>query len=157
MIIAATGHRPPKLGGYGKEALVRLYKVALQELLVPGPTKVLTGMALGWDTAVALACVKLELPFVACVPCEGQEKMWPAESQARYNKLLAAAEETVLIRNGPYDSTCMQDRNIYMVDHCEKLVAMWDGKEQGGTWNCIEYARTKVPVINLYNIWKELR
>jgi len=157
MILAVTGHRPQKLGGYGRPALERLYKVALQELSVPGPTKVLTGMALGWDTAVALACFKLDLPYVACVPCEGQEKLWPAESQERYKKLLAGAEEAIMVSEGPYHPNCMMDRNIYMVDHCEKLVAMWDGKESGGTWNCIEYARTKVPIVNLYKEWKEMK
>jgi hypothetical protein len=29
------------------------------------PTKVMLGMALGWDQAVAIACIDLEIPFEA--------------------------------------------------------------------------------------------
>jgi uncharacterized phage-like protein YoqJ len=34
----------------------------------------------------------------------------------------------------------MQDRNIWMVDHCDALIAVWDGTS-GGTANCVRYAQ----------------
>ena len=37
----------------------------------------------------------------------------------------------------------MQKRNCYMVDKSELVLAIWNGKEQGGTWNTIRYARAK--------------
>jgi uncharacterized phage-like protein YoqJ len=34
----------------------------------------------------------------------------------------------------------LQKRNEWMVDHCDLLIAVWDGSE-GGTANCVRYAR----------------
>ena len=35
----------------------------------------------------------------------------------------------------------MQLRNQYMVDNSDLVLAIWNGKESGGTWNTIKYAR----------------
>jgi uncharacterized phage-like protein YoqJ len=37
----------------------------------------------------------------------------------------------------------MQVRNQWMVDHAMVVMAVWDGKQSGGTWNCIQYARQR--------------
>ena len=36
----------------------------------------------------------------------------------------------------------MQKRNVYMVDHSDYVVAVWDGT-RSGTGNTVEYAKTK--------------
>lgn len=51
MIICATGHRPNKLGGYGRDVYARLVKLAYDYLAVQKPDAVISGMALGWDQA----------------------------------------------------------------------------------------------------------
>jgi len=56
MILAVTGHRPEKLGGYGPAVAERLFNLASSELQGLRPEYVLTGMAIGWDQAVADAC-----------------------------------------------------------------------------------------------------
>ena len=81
MILAATGHRPDKLGGYSHDILVRLTEFAQHQIRVLGPEKVISGMALGWDQAVALATISLEIPLIAAIPFEGQESVWPEKSQ----------------------------------------------------------------------------
>jgi uncharacterized phage-like protein YoqJ len=35
----------------------------------------------------------------------------------------------------------MQIRNEWMVDRCDKLIAVWDGSK-GGTGNCVDYAKS---------------
>ena len=42
-----------------------------------------------------------------------------------------------------YFRGCMQKRNRYMVDNSDIVLAIWNGKETGGTWNTIKYARSK--------------
>lgn len=42
-----------------------------------------------------------------------------------------------------YHKGCMQKRNCYMVDKSDLVLAVWNGKEEGGTWNTIKYARSK--------------
>ena len=33
-------------------------------------------------------------------------------------------------------------RDKYMVDHCDVLLAVWDGKKVGGTWLTVKYAQS---------------
>ena len=70
MIVAATGHRPDKLGGYGEEVFEKLVQLAMG-FLEAHHSKItygISGMALGWDMAYAEAlCIK-EIPWTAAVP-----------------------------------------------------------------------------------------
>lgn len=144
-ILAVTGHRPDKLYGYGEDAAKNLFRVALwyfkhnKEKI----DYVITGMALGWDIAVARACAKLDIPFVAAVPCYGQEARWRKEDITRYKKLLKKASKVVYVHKGNYNPSVMQKRNVWMVDNSTKLLALWNGDTNGGTFNCIEYAKKK--------------
>ncbi|MEG3958811.1 hypothetical protein [Microcoleus sp. herbarium2] len=38
------------------------------------PTHVISDMALGWDMAVAIAMLKLNIPLIFAVPFEGQNQ-----------------------------------------------------------------------------------
>ncbi len=42
-----------------------------------------------------------------------------------------------------YFRGCMAKRNRYMVDKSDLVLAIWNGQESGGTWNTIQYARSK--------------
>jgi uncharacterized phage-like protein YoqJ len=160
LIWAATGHRPDRLGGYDDGTLERYVAHACRFLVEAMPAKVIVGMALGWDTAVALACVRRGVPFAAAVPFEGQELAWPSDAQARYRTLLRwASEVTIVSRIAPehQDRTwwiggVMHARNRWMVDRCQAVVALWDGAPKGGTANCIAYAKSVGrPVVNLWD------
>ena len=37
----------------------------------------------------------------------------------------------------------MQIRNRWMVDNSDLVLAVFDGKKEGGTWNCVKYAKSK--------------
>lgn len=55
----------------------------------------------------------------------------------------------VYVTDAPYTRTCMQMRNQWMVDHCDALVAIWDGSS-GGTENCVNYAKDQgVPMVRI--------
>jgi len=143
MIVAFTGHRPDKLGGYRVPnptyiKVCQQIDFALRELK---PEKVISGMALGVDQWAAYIAHKLQIPFVAAVPFEKQESKWPQQSQETYHKLLKLASEVVIISPGGYSHDKMQIRNQWMVDHCDKLIAVWDGSS-GGTGNCVGYAKS---------------
>lgn len=154
MFIAATGHRPRKLGGYDEAIYHLLVLLAVEYLKDQKPDKTISGMALGWDQAFTEASISLGIPFIAAVPFKGQEKMWPGESQKFYYSLLKKANEIVYVSDGEYSPKLMQVRNEWMVDHSDKICALWDGT-YGGTANCVRYA-TKVgkPIDNLWQQWK---
>lgn len=156
MILAATGHRPDKLGGYGADIEARLRMLAVCALNKLRPTQVISGMALGWDQAIAQAAITLEIPFIAAVPFAGMEKKWPQSSQEKFCAILACATEVVVVTPGGYAPWKLQKRNEWMVDHCDKLVALWDGSH-GGTFNCLQYADVKgKPYDNLWDEWRKL-
>lgn len=144
MIVAFTGHRPNKLGGFSLPnptyiKVCRQIEATLKEL---NPEKVISGMALGVDQWAAFISHKLKIPFIAAVPFINQESKWPASSQETYHKLIKLAAEVVIVSDGEYSATKMQTRNEWMVNHCDKLIAVWDGSE-GGTGNCVKYAKSK--------------
>lgn len=149
LILAATGHRPPKLGGYGDDVYDKLVQLATGFMIETKPDRVISGMALGWDQAWAQAAVDLRIPFIAAIPCHGQSSKWPSKSVHKWKKLMALADRMVCISEH-YTRSCMQDRNVWMVDNCDEVVALWDGSS-GGTGNCIRYAmQMNRPIHNLY-------
>ena len=151
MTIAATGHRPAKLGGYSESLAERMFDLAQACLIEMRAEKIVSGVALGWDQAVAEAAISLDIPFIAVVPFQGQEFRWPQASQNHYRLLLRQAAQVVIVSPGGYSRKAMQDRNIWMVDHCDGLLVLWDGSA-GGTGNCIRYARSKrMPILNVWD------
>jgi uncharacterized phage-like protein YoqJ len=150
MIIAGTGHRPDTLpGGYDalyREALVGSCIAVLKELK---PTKVISGMALGFDQALAEAALELKIPLLAAIPFPAMAHAWPSQSQTRWLKIMERASEVHVISLYYYMKT-YQKRNEYMVDNCDLVLALWDGSA-GGTGNCVRYA-TKIgkPIKHLW-------
>lgn len=115
------------------------------------PDEVISGMALGWDTAVALAAIRVGIPFIAAIPFQGQQATWPLEAKQRYQMLLAAAAEVVTVSRGGYTPQALHARNRWMVDRCNLLMTLWNGTG-GGTASCIAYAQqVKRPWINLWS------
>lgn len=154
MIIAATGHRPDKLGGYDPAIEARLQKLASEYLDEARPAVVISGMALGWDTAIALASLEARIPLIAAVPFRGQDGKWSPQGRERYADILVRATEVHVVSEGGYASHKMQLRNQWMVDHCNRLVALWNGTP-GGTANCVNYAISVGKRDAIDNLWPQ--
>lgn len=153
IILAATGHRPNKLGneyeyvGPYSDYLRREIVDLIKELK---PTRCISGMALGVDTLFCQTALDLEIPVIAAIPFAGQEGKWPNKSQRLYRTLLSNKLVTThIVCEGGYNSAKMQIRNEWMIDNANHLVAVWDGT-QGGTMNCVRYAEKKN--INIHRI-----
>lgn len=144
MILSATGHRPDKIGGYILPNPIYLHVCREIErvLIKEKPEKVLSGMAQGSDQYFAMVAHKLGIPFVAVIPFENQESKWPEASQKTYRLLRKLAAEEIIVSSGGYASFKMQVRNEYLVDHCDKLVGIWNRDTFGGTYNCLQYAKS---------------
>lgn len=155
MIYAGTGHRPDKLGGYTRRVDDALRELATVALKKHRPTLVLSGMALGWDMALAEAALEQGIPFVACIPFEGQESRWPPISRTRYNRLRYRAHEIVIVTDGGFTAEAMKERNRYMVNNSDAMFALWNGERIGGTAHCVAYAeRQGKQIVNLWDTWK---
>jgi uncharacterized phage-like protein YoqJ len=148
MIICGTGHRPEDSED---EGIVRL-KVRLKLEATPAATTFITGMAAGFDLWAGAQALEQGLTIVCAVPWVGHE---PREGDEElYEKLLLAAHHTeyvtdVLDYPGPW---VYHKRNEWMVDHADAVLAYWSGKEKGGTYACVQYARKKkAKIANIYH------
>jgi uncharacterized phage-like protein YoqJ len=153
-VLCFTGHRPNKLGGYsGEEAegirkcllghLARLIERAARK----GYTTFISGGAQGVDQIAAEAVINrranpefAHIKLVIARPFPSQHIKWPYNSQKRFHEIVDAADVVVDVSPDPYAPWKMQVRNEFMVNQSRTVVAVWDGTEKGGTWNCIRYA-----------------
>lgn len=145
MLIAFTGHRPQKLGGFNDatnmRSVIRTEIMKVVDTVCPRTDMAfISGMALGVDTWAAELAIQNNILFYAYVPFIGQEKAWPTASQTYYHCLLSKAHKTIIVTDGTYAAWKMQRRNEAMVNDCNVLIAVWDGSF-GGTYNCIKYAQ----------------
>lgn len=156
MVICGTGHRPSKLyDGYSNETIEKLINVAQEKLVELEPDITINGGALGWDTAFAIASIRLGIPTKSYIPFIGQEKKWPEKSRKIYNRILEKSLEVKIICVGEYCPSKMQTRNEAMVNDSDLILALWDGSS-GGTKNCIDYAnKLKKPVENCWDLYLE--
>lgn len=171
--VAATGHRPPKIGGYDEWNPIRMHirKIMVKDLLelkakfaLEGRMLVgISGMALGIDQDFARACCTAEVPFDAYIPFEGQHLAWPNASQKTYKNLLEKARFIVNTEfrlpdpvEHNYEGVCylMDWRNKCMVDDSTKVLAFYDGSD-GGTGNCVAYAKEIKRDMKIYDPIKE--
>ena len=151
--LGVTGHRLSRLTtdrncDRAKQRLKDLAKAVIQK---HQPTKVYCGMEwTGWDKAIALAVLETRnVALVACIPYEGHQKQY-----AKFlSQFPAGALEVVIVSDGGYAPWKMQRRNEYIVNHCDQLVALWDGTKKGGTYNCLKYAEGRVEAVNVWDSW----
>lgn len=159
MIFSATGHRPNKLfNSYPETRNYQLLVNFAEHIIKQYASEIDSfgcGMALGWDMACAEACIRLNIPFVACIPFKNQSSNWPKRTQEYYDNLLKYAFMEICVSEGSYSPLKIQVRNEFMVNNSGKIIALWDGTK-GGTCNCINYAKSKkVEVINCWQEYQE--
>ena len=144
-----SGHRPGKLPwGYREEdprcaALKDAIAAMLEKAYDDGYRHFICGMARGVDTycgeiTLALRAQYPEITLEAAIPCPSQPEGWTPEQQARWQALVERCDYETVVQDH-YSAGCMQRRNRYMVDHAQRLIAVFDGQE-GGTRRTVEYA-----------------
>ena len=144
--VCITGHRPPGLpGGYdGSDDLSTFICSVVEQFYTQGYRKFVSGGALGADQIFARAVLMNKHPDIELIiarPFPSQASKWPDKSQQEFERICTAADEIVDVSPDPYSPAKMQIRNKWMVDHSGCVIALWNGKESGGTWNCLSYAR----------------
>jgi uncharacterized phage-like protein YoqJ len=162
LVLGVTGHRPHKLAPkpqcYSKAFRVGLTQFAMERLTDIQPEQVISGMALGWDQAVAIAAIKLGIPLIAAIPFKHQASRWPAPSQRRYHQILARAAHVEMVSKDGYSPKAMQARNEWIVHHSDHLLALCNPAQPGGTRHCLAYAaQQRVPIIHCWDAFTQTR
>lgn len=134
--VAVTGHRPQHLSAEDSLWIMGEFERLMVKL---SPSVAISGMALGADTWWAQAALDLHVPVHAYVPFPEQDSRWRASDRKIYKDLLSRAAEITVVCPG-YNPSAFELRNRAMVDSCDLLVAAWNGKRSGGTFNAVRYA-----------------
>lgn len=144
MKIALTGHRPNRL--QKQESYIEHWiKATLEEF--NDIEEVYCGMAQGADQIFAEVAIGMNIPVICCYPYR-RKKFHPNE-QAIIDK----AKEVRFICEKYTNSSVYWVRDKYMVDNCDVLLAVFDGKEVGGTWLTVDYARKIGKPVLYYDYW----
>lgn len=135
-VVSVTGHRPNRISD---EERVR--EDMLTALYALRPSLLLQGMADGVDLWAAAAAWKAGVPFHAVQPWAGHR----AGTMVARDWVLDKADEVIILNDsltypGP---SAYHVRNRWMVDNSSILLAVWDGKKSGGTYQTVKYAEGK--------------
>lgn len=134
-----TGHRdlPPEKIRYVEEMLRQKVQYAIKN----GHIRFLSGFADGTDLLFAsiIADKKKEYPDIqleAVIPYRGRLKTKNTDFQT----LLKYCDQITVV-NEEYKPSCYMLRNQYMVDKSQMVIAVYDGRNNGGTLATIQYAK----------------
>lgn len=151
---AFTGHRPSRFKfGYDEEDVLcnKIKREMLDQILAlynNGITHFYTGMAMGvdiWAAELVIAMMKIypDMQLYCVIPYEEQAMKWSQEYRNRYYHILEQSTRNILISKR-YSNVCYAQRNRYLVDNTQILLAVYQHSEQkSGTKQTVAYAKQK--------------
>ena len=103
--------------------------------------------------AEAIVSLKRSYPditLIAAIPFKGQASRFSFYDRKRYDRLLEAADEVIVLSDSYYPR-CFLDRDEFMVNNSCKLIGYYDGREKGGTFYTIRKAMAQnIPIVNVF-------
>lgn len=129
--LMGTGSRSMVNHPHAKEIYSSLRDFILHLREVKPNLVLISGMAEGWDEAIAKVGMRENIPYVAAVPNEGYaDYYWRRKSQtghnriAVYNELIAHATEVIIVCPTLFVDGVHSNfiRNSWMVDHANEAV-----------------------------------
>ncbi len=136
--VAITGHRPEQLKdiNWVRSALTKVLKNEQPEMLIQG-------MAAGVDLLSAQIAYDLNIPFIAAKPWAGHTPRVADKDLYEWVTTTAYKVENVDVSNHYPGVWVYHNRNKYMVDKADLVIAVWNGSTEGGTAACVKYAKQK--------------
>ena len=143
-ICCVTGHRdlPQNQINYVKAALMR----EIEKAVADGFTCFMSGFAEGVDQYFVEMVMEKQkddpsLELIAVIPY--QKRLDSLRAKGRTYEMLEACHDVVVIQE-EYQPSVYSHRNRYMVEHSNRVIAVYDGREKGGTVRTIRFAHQKV-------------
>lgn len=162
---AITGHRPTRFkfkydeNNTGCKRLKKHLQDQFALLYQQGVRHFWVGGALGVDMWAGEILLRLkekseykDLELHIALPGKGHNTRWDERSQKRMAFLMQHSAETVIVGNG-LTAQDYRQRNQYMVDHADILVAVYDDDRpiRSGTGMTVNYAKQKkLPVVLIH-------
>ncbi len=156
-ICCFTGYRPHRFGftpdGLRPEQVQKALGAQIARLVAEGCHTFITGMCVGVDLWAAEEVLTLRethphVRLVAAIPFEGQEAHWPQADRRQYRRVRDACQQVVVLHEGEGGSRVYLQRNRWMVDKADTVLAVYDrfggGDARSGTAATVRYARRQL-------------
>lgn len=141
-ICCVTGHRdiPKEQKSYVRESLRREILAAIAD----GFTGFMSGFAEGVDQDFAEIVIELkqtypDLQLMAAIPT--RQRLNSLEKKPETKAMLDCCSDITVIRED-YHPSVYSHRNRYMVEKSGRVIAVYDGREKGGTVGTIRFTHT---------------
>ena len=153
MYCCFTGHRPEQIHWISNECsdryigLKNILSDAIDQSIDDGYTDFFCGMARGIDTLAAQLVLEKSVlnPSIklhAALPCPNQHERWPEKDKELFENILSLCDSKTLV-SPFYTDSCMLNRNKFMVDNSQRVIAVWNGYFRGGTAFTVRYAKKR--------------
>lgn len=153
MIVGVTGHRDVEQEPGELLAFARLSVALMQQR---GVTEIITGMARGWDLAVARAAFDLDVPYCAALPFAGQPDNWPSHDRIEWAHAVDRASRVTVAGPLPLNAFYIK-RDRWIVDQCHELWALDSGRPSG-SHTTVLYAEDVQRIVRpLWEPWLRFR
>lgn len=152
--IGVTGHRaiPAELTGHVRRALTRELRAVAGRF---GSVEALSCLAAGADQLFAEIALDSGARLTAVTPADDYESTFAPAELVRFRALLRRADTHVALDFARVCGEAYYAAGAYIADHCDLIVAVWDGmpaRGQGGTAEVVDYARTLGKPVSV--IWR---
>ncbi|SNT61903.1 hypothetical protein SAMN05216276_108614 [Streptosporangium subroseum] len=139
-IVGVSGHqRLPEKARIHAEQKIRAL-LADQPLPLIG----VSSLAEGADQLFVEVLLQSDGTLRAVVPCQGYETTFEGTARQAYHRFLADAQTVTTLDYDEPGEAAYDAAGLFVVEHCEVLVAIWDGKPArglGGTADAVAHAR----------------
>lgn len=113
---------------------------AVMDAVNDGYTRFITGLAEGADQIFArnvliLKKYKPEIRLVAAISHRGRLKA----KDDNFQELIPLCDEVIILSEA-FNLGVYEKRNRWMLSESSRVIAAWDGRQQGGTYNTVRQA-----------------
>jgi hypothetical protein len=152
--IGVTGHRVIPAAAYGH------VQAALTDALCrrqgsAEPLEVLSSLAAGSDQLFAEIALSGGAQLTVVTPAADYETTFSPAELLRFRRLLGHARAHIVLDYEQVSDHAYYDAGVYIADHCDRMVAIWDGRPArglGGTADIVRYTRSLGKPVSV--IWK---
>lgn len=131
MKVMVTGHRPSRIKG-SEDKITEWFKQQLSE--IDNIEECISGCCRGVDRLFTDVVIEKNLPLLCAFPLK-HELNKPEQEIASH------AKEIFFFSNDFYEGV-YEDRDKWMVDRADIVLAVWDGFPAGGAYEAIKYAES---------------
>ncbi len=146
MKVGITGHDPVRLGDEESNVRDWIRQQLCNLRACYKDITLVTGLSIGVDQIAAIQAIKMGIE-VKCLLPHKDIKISDTMNYIINNAEVEYLHETYIGTN------IYQERNQKIVDECETLLVVWDGKNVGSVYYTYEYAKKQYKNIFLYP-WK---